>query len=51
MIDEAAIEAAIGSVEEPEIGRNMAQLGMIRSLDVGRKGRVEALIALPVPGY
>jgi ATP-binding protein involved in chromosome partitioning len=51
MIDKTAIEAALGAVEEPELGRSLEQLGMIQSLDVGRKGKVEVLIALPVPGY
>jgi ATP-binding protein involved in chromosome partitioning len=51
MIDKAAIEAAVSAVAEPELGRSLGQLGMIRSLEVGRKGRVEVQVALPVPGY
>lgn len=51
MIDEAAIEAAIGALEEPELGRPVGQLGMIRSVDVTRRGRVEVQVAMPVPGY
>jgi ATP-binding protein involved in chromosome partitioning len=51
MSDMKAIETAIGSLEEPEIGRPLGDLGMIRNLDLGRKGKVDVLIALPVPGY
>ncbi len=51
MIDEAAIEAQVGAVEEPELGRPLSQLGMIRSIDTDRKGRVQVEVAAPVPGY
>jgi ATP-binding protein involved in chromosome partitioning len=51
MPDKAAVESAIGSVEEPEFGRPLRDLEMVRDLDVNRKGKVKALIALPVPGY
>jgi ATP-binding protein involved in chromosome partitioning len=51
MVDKAAVEVVVGAVEEPELGRSLAQLGMIRSLDINRKGRVEVQVAVPVPGY
>ena len=51
MIDKAAIEAAVAALEEPKLGRPMGQLGMIRSVDVSRKGKVEVQVAIPVPGY
>lgn len=51
MVDKAAIEAVVGAVEEPELGRSLHQLGMIRSVEVNRKGHVQVRVALPVPGY
>jgi len=51
MVDTAAVEAAVGSIQEPELGRPLGQLEMIRAVDLNRKGRAEILIALPVPGY
>ena len=51
MIDKAAIAAGIGAIQEPELGRPLGKLGMIRSLDVNRKGQVQVQLAVPVPGY
>ena len=51
MVEKAALEALVGAIDEPEIGRPLAQLGMIRSLGVTRKGRVDVQLAMPVPGY
>jgi ATP-binding protein involved in chromosome partitioning len=51
MIEKAAVEAAVGSVQEPELSRSLGQLGMIRSVDLSPEGRADVLIALPVPGY
>ena len=51
MTDKAAVEALVGAVQEPELGRSLAELGMIRSLGVTRKGRAEVQLAMPVPGY
>ncbi len=51
MVDKAAVETRVGVVEEPELGRSLAQLGMIRSLSVTRKGQVGVEVAMPVPGY
>ena len=50
-MDKAAVEALVGAIVEPELGRPLAELGMIRSLGVTRKGRVEVELAVPVPGY
>lgn len=51
MVEKATLDALVGAVEEPELGRPLAQLGMIRSLGVTRKGKVDVQLALPVPGY
>ncbi|MET0831558.1 MAG: Mrp/NBP35 family ATP-binding protein [Acidimicrobiia bacterium] len=50
MVDVDAVRAAIGAVEDPEIHRSLADLGMIRSLEVSPDGAVSTLIALTIPG-
>lgn len=50
MIDEAALRAAIGQVEDPEIHKSIAELNMLRELDVADDGAVRVLVALTVPG-
>lgn len=50
MVDEAALRAAIGEVEDPEIHRSLAELNMLRDLQVSADGSVRALVALTVPG-
>jgi ATP-binding protein involved in chromosome partitioning len=50
MIDQAALREAIGKVEDPEIHRSLAELNMLRDLEVGEDGSVRALVALTVPG-
>jgi ATP-binding protein involved in chromosome partitioning len=46
---EADVRAALSRVEEPELRRSVADLGMVR--DVARKGkRVTVSLALPLPG-
>ncbi len=50
MIDQAALRAAIGLVEDPEIHKSLAELGMLRELDVADDGSVRVLVALTVPG-
>jgi ATP-binding protein involved in chromosome partitioning len=50
MIDQAALRAAIGQVEDPEIHKSLAELGMLRELDVADDGSVRVLVALTVPG-
>ena len=50
MIDQAALRSAIGQVEDPEIHKPIAELNMLRELDVGASGSVRVLVALTVPG-
>ncbi len=50
MIDEAALRAAIGQVEDPEIHRSLDELEMVRELEVDAAGNVRVLVALTVPG-
>jgi ATP-binding protein involved in chromosome partitioning len=50
LVDVDALRAAIGAVEDPEIHRSLADLGMIRSLEVSSDGVVSTLIALTIPG-
>ena len=46
---EADVRAALSRVEEPELRRSIADLGMVR--EVARKGkRVTVTLALPLPG-
>ena len=51
MIDREQIEAVVSAIDEPELGRPLGHLEMIRSLEVSRKGQVDVQLALPVPGY
>ncbi|NNL69916.1 MAG: DUF59 domain-containing protein, partial [Acidimicrobiia bacterium] len=50
MIDEAALRTAIGQVEDPEIHRSLAELNMLKELDINPDGSVRALVALTVAG-
>jgi len=50
VVDVEAVRSAIGAVEDPEIHRSLADLGMIRSLEVSPQGAVSTLIALTIPG-
>ena len=50
MIDVAAVRAAVGQVEDPEIHRTLEELNMLRELDVDRDGSVRVLVALTIPG-
>ncbi|MDH3308385.1 MAG: Mrp/NBP35 family ATP-binding protein [Acidimicrobiia bacterium] len=50
MIDKDAVRAAIGRVEDPEIHKPIAELEMLRELDVTDDGSVRVLVALTVPG-
>ncbi len=49
-IDIEAVRAAIGKVEDPEIHRTLADLNMLRELDVDAEGTVRVLVALTIPG-
>lgn len=50
MVDEAALRAAIGKVEDPEIHRSLEELNMLRAVDVADDGSVAVLVALTIPG-
>ncbi len=50
MIDVAAVRAAVGQVEDPEIHRTLEELNMLRELDVDPDGSVRVLVALTIPG-
>ena len=49
-VDVEAVRSAIGKVEDPEIHRSLAELNMLRELDVRPDGSVRALVALTIPG-
>ena len=50
MIDTAALRAAIGQVEDPEIHRSLEELNMLREVEVDENGAVRVLVALTIPG-
>ena len=50
MIDEAALRTAIGQVEDPEIHKTIAELNMLKELDITPDGSVNVLVALTVAG-
>ena len=41
---------ALRPVEDPELHRSIVDLGMVRNVDIDRKGRVDVQIALTVAG-
>ena len=50
MVDVAALRAAIGKVEDPEIHRSLEELNMLRDVEVADDGSVRVLVALTIPG-
>jgi ATP-binding protein involved in chromosome partitioning len=50
VVDSAAVRAAVGQVQDPEIHRSLEELDMLRRLDVAADGTVSVLVALTVPG-
>jgi ATP-binding protein involved in chromosome partitioning len=50
VVDVAAVRAAVEGVEDPELHRSLAELGMLRGLEVSPEGDVRALVALTIPG-
>ncbi|GAA4842714.1 P-loop NTPase [Saccharopolyspora rosea] len=44
--DSGAVRAAVGAVEDPELHRGLAELGMLRDVEVDRKGGARIEIAL-----
>jgi ATP-binding protein involved in chromosome partitioning len=49
-VDETALRAAVGAVQDPEIRRSLAELGMLRRVRVGRRGQTEVEVALTTSG-
>jgi ATP-binding protein involved in chromosome partitioning len=47
---EEAVRAALLGVIDPELGDNVVDLGMVRGVSIGDKGRVEVKIALTTAG-
>lgn len=50
MPSEKEILAALQQVMDPELGRNLVELGMIHDLNIGKTGKVAFTMALTVPG-
>jgi len=50
LVDAAAVRAAVEQVEDPELHRSLAELNMLRELDVTTEGNVRVLVALTIPG-
>ena len=50
MVDVAAVRAAVGQVEDPELHRSLEELNMLREVDVTPDGSVRVLVALTIPG-
>ncbi len=49
--DPAAITNAVAEIREPEIGRTLGQLEMVRHVRVAEDGTVQIEIELPTPAY
>lgn len=49
MISESEILDALRQVRDPEIGKNIVELGMVRDLQINAQGRVAFTLALTVP--
>jgi ATP-binding protein involved in chromosome partitioning len=49
-VDEAELAAAVGAVQDPEIHRSLAELGMLRGVRAGRRGQVRIEVALTTSG-
>jgi len=50
MPSEKEILAALQQVMDPELGRNLVELGMIHDINIGKTGKVAFTMALTVPG-
>ncbi len=51
MVDEGALGAALGEIEDPLLHRPLAELGMVSRISGNRRGVVGVTLALPVPNY
>ncbi|HNP57809.1 MAG TPA: Mrp/NBP35 family ATP-binding protein [Gordonia sp. (in: high G+C Gram-positive bacteria)] len=47
---EAAIRAALSKVDDPEIGKPITDLGMVKSISIGAAGAVEVVVYLTTSG-
>jgi ATP-binding protein involved in chromosome partitioning len=47
-VEAAAVRAALRNVREPSLDRDVVELGMVRAIVPGRRGRVALTLALPV---
>jgi ATP-binding protein involved in chromosome partitioning len=50
VVDLAALRAAVGKVEDPEIHRTLEELNMLREVEATESGAVTVLVALTIPG-
>lgn len=50
-LSEADVLDALQGVPDPEIGRSLAELNMLKRADVDAEGRIEVHIELPTPAY
>jgi len=50
MATEEQVRTALRGVVDPELGVNVVEAGILRSLDVSPDGGVDALLSLPAPG-
>jgi ATP-binding protein involved in chromosome partitioning len=50
LVDIEAVEAAVGAVEDPELHRSIADLGMLREVEAVGDSAVRVLVALTIPG-
>lgn len=48
-VDEAALEAAVGRVQDPELGLSLADAGMLDAVAVDARGRVRVTVRLTTP--
>jgi len=50
LVDQAAVRAAVGQVQDPELHRSLEELNMLRELEIDATGAVSVLVALTIPG-
>ena len=50
MPDQDQVREALRSVIDPELRKNIVELGMVRSIDFFEVGRVDVVVSLTTPG-